>query len=341
VYQTPSGASFMPAKMIEDVEDFLVHNRAYILPHEKTSEAFKTRFFGHSLLSDLVYRLNVSGVDKEFALLRLPSKTVALREAVDQTFVPIDLLQMKEMTTTSSTRTLSLIPELNDKLVINITDITKANGDFLDASRFYNRVVRDFLSRHYYNSTSSAWISTSLVRYVAKVYSMTIGGNLAKLFGLTLNVQLFVQSIFCAFYIGKMTSIDIAEAFMKAHAKPLGLPQGTDLQQILAMMHDVLGKAVPQTLEEVFKVIDAYDHDQLNNARLSRAVLNAKLASITPDKPVAAIAMEYPPYFLFLIMQVLSAERIGLSFSMKNLNLLNEGKEVLSQVVKTPSFFDI
>jgi hypothetical protein len=330
----------MPTPMIEDVTEFLTLNRAYLLPPEKKSDAFRTRFSGHSLMSDLVYRLSVSSAEKHYSLLRLPSKTVALSEAVDMTFVPLDLLQMKEMTNTSSSKTLSLIPELNDKLVINITDITKADGTFVDATKFNQRVVRDFLSRNYYISTGSAWISTALVRYVAKVYSMTIGGQLSRLFLLSPNVQLFVQSIFCAFFVGKMTSVDTADAFMKANARNLGLPQGIDLQQILAMIHDVLGTPVPLTLEDVFKVIDHFDHDQLKNkgvSRLNRAVLNQKFSSLANEGPVATIALEYPPYFLYLILMVMSNERIGLSFSMKNLNLINEAKQVMDQMTKMPN----
>jgi len=343
VYETLTGSTFMPRTSIEELVDFLVLNRHYILPADRQSEAFKTRSFSHTLMSDLIYRLSASGGDRAYSLLKLPSKTVALREAVDNTFVPIDLLQMSAMTS-SSAKTLSLIPELNDKLVINITDITKADGSFLDSSRFYQRVVRDFLSRNYYNSTGSAWISTALVRYVAKVYSMTIGAKLAKFFGLSPNVHLFIQTLFALFFVGRMTSDDVAPAFLKANAKLMYLPQGEDLSQILAMVQEVLGRSTPGTLEDVFKVIDTYSHGQLvsgNKSRLDRPVLNQNFASLASDKPVGMLALEYPPYFLFLIMLVLSGERIGLAFPMKQLSLLNEGHTVLDQLVKTPQFLNI
>lgn len=285
----------------------------------------------------------VIGKDQAYSLIRLPSKTVALREAIDMTFVPIDLLQMKEIIPTSS-KSLSLFSELNDKLVINISDITKSNGEFSDVTQFHYRVIRDFLSRSYYLSGGDFWISPTLVRYVAKAYSMTIGGSIARLFGLTPLVQQFIQTVFCAFFVGQMTSEDVAPTFMKVHGRNMGLMDHSEVNQILSFVEDTLKKKVPTSLEDVFKVIDAYDHDQLKvkggMSRLNRPVLNMKFFSLFPEGHVSTIALEYPPYFLFLILLVLSNTRIGLSFPMKNMNLIREGNDIMEQLVKSPTFFN-
>lgn len=340
IYQTFGGSAFMPPATINNLTAFLLSNRAYIWSPEKKSEAFRTRFFGHTILSDTIMRITGLGLDTNFALLKLPSKSVSLHEAVDMTFLPMDLLQMKAVIGHED-QALALVPELHDKVVINVTDLTKANGDFVDVTRFHQRVVRDFLSRNYATSTTNMWVSTSLVRYVAKVYSMTIGQRLARFFGLSPDVQLFVQTVFCAFFLGQMTTSNVTEGFMKSNAKQLGLPQGFDLQQILDMMKDTLGHAIPTTLEKVFAVIDGFDHDQLKNkgvSRLNRGVLNAQFASLGAERVLSTIALEYPPYFLYLIMLVLSNERIGLAFYMKNMKIVNEGREVVEQMIKSPMF---
>lgn len=340
IYHTLGVSSVMPQSMRNDLVEFLVANRQHILPPVKKSEAFKTRFSGHSPISEIVHRLTVMGKDQAYSLIRLPSKTTVLREVVDMTFVPFDLLQLKEVTPSYS-KTLSLLPELNDKLVINITDITKANGEFQDATQFQWRVVRDFLSRSFYVSSGNVWISPALVRYVAKVYSMTIGGQIARLFGLSPLIQMFIQTIFALFFVGKMTTTEVAQAFVKANAKQLGVQDTQDLVQIFAFVEDTLNKKAPESLEEVFQVIDAYGHDQLrgeHGSRLTRPVLNVKFASLFPEGHVSTIALEYPPYFLFLILLVLSNTRIGLSFPMKNLNLVREGHDVFEQMIKSPLF---
>ncbi len=337
IFTTLGVVSVIPPHMVHDLIDFLVTNRQHLLPPQKTAEAFKTRFSGHSAISELVHRLTAAGKDQAYSLIRLPSKTTSLREVVDMTFVPFDLLQMKDVAPSYS-KTLSLIPELNNKLVINITDITKSNGDFSDVTQFQWRVVRDFLSRSFYNSSGNVWISPALVRYVAKVYSMTIGGQIARLFGLSPLIQMFIQTIFALYFTGKMTNSDVAPAFLKSHAKAMGIQDAQDLVQILSFIEDTLGKKTPESLEEVFKVIDAYGHDQLKGergSRLTRPVLNVKFASLFPESHVSTIALEYPPYFLFLILLVLSGVRIGLTFPMKNLNLIREGKEVYEQMIKS------
>lgn len=342
IYKTQSVSSIIPKATLTDLVNFLVESRTYIIPGSKNNEAFKTRFSTNSILSEIVQKLATLGKDKEFSLIRLPSKSISLREVVDMSFIPFDMLQMKEMLTTPSL-SLPLIPELNNKLIINTTDITKVNGEFSDVSQFQYRVVRDFLSRSFYVSSGSTWISPTFVSYIAKVYNMTIGGQIARLFGLSPPVQMFVQSIFCLFFVGKMTSSTTAQSFLKTHYKNMSLSGLTDLSQIFAFTEDVLSKPCPESLSDVCKVIEAYGHDQLtgnNGPRLSVPVLNVKFSSLFNDNHVSIIALEYPPYFAFLVLLVLSNVRIGLSFSMKNSNLVKEGHEVFDQLVRSSLFLN-
>ncbi len=338
IFKTPAVASVLPQKMLENLIDFLVTHRQYILPLSKKNDAFKSRLVGNGPIVDIVHRLTTLGKDQTYSLIRFPSKTTTLREVVDMTFVPFDLLQIKEAIPHTA-KILDVIPELNDKIVINISDITKSDGTFSDITQFHWRIVRDFLSRSFYTNTGNIWITPALVRYVAKVYSMTIGGQIARLFGLSSLMQMFVQTLFCLYFSGRMTKPELAQSFVKTNSKALGLQDPQDLNQIFAFVEDVLGKDAPETLEEIFTVIDMYNHDQLKIngvSRLTRPVLNVKFSSLFPEGHVSTIALEYPPYFLFLILLVLSNTRIGLSIHMKNLNLIREGQDVMTQLLKSP-----
>lgn len=340
IFNQVSVTSVVHPSMRQELVDFIIAHRQHILPPAKAMDMFKTRFSGRSPISEIFQRIVMVGKDKSYGLIRLPSKSVALHEVVDMTFIPFDLLQLKEVSPQHA-KTLSLLPDVNDKLIINITDITKADGEFSDITQFQWRVVRDFLSRSYYTSSGNVWISPALVRYVAKVYSMTIGGQLARLFGLSPIVQTFVQTCFALFFVGQMTTPALAPAFMRAHAKALNLHDSQDLLQIFAFVQDTLHKPTPESLEEVFAVIDAYGASQLqhgNGSRLNRAILNQKFASLHPEGRVSTIALEYPPYFLFMILLALSNVRMGLSFSMKNMNLMKEGQEVTQQMIHSPLF---
>lgn len=340
IYTTASVASVAPESMLNDLVEFIIANRQNILPLQKKAEAFKTRFSGHTVISEIVQRLTSLGKDQAYSLIRIPSKTTVLREVVDMTFLPFDLLQIKEVASSYS-KTLSLIPELNDKIIVNITDLTRANGEFSDVTQFQWRIVRDFLSRSFYNSTANVWISPALTRYVAKVYSMTIGGDLARKFDLSPMVKSFIQSIFCLYFVGKMTSTANAPVFVKSHIRNLGLVDSQDIVQTFAFVEDVLGHAAPENLEEVFQVIARYGDAKLSSdegPRLSRAVLNVMFQSLFSESHVSAIALEYPPYFLFLILLALSNIRIGLSIRMKSMHLIPEGKDVMDQVLKSPLF---
>lgn len=342
IYKTVSVTSAMSPSMIDDLLEFLITNRQFIVSEEQKTELFKTRFPQHSLLSDMVHRLTVLGKGRIYSLLKLPSKTIVLREAVDMTFLPIDIFQMKEVSP-SFDSSLKMFPAIDNQLIVNITDITKAHGEFSDVTQFHYRIVRDFLVRSFFVSGGNTWISPTLVRYVAKVYSMTIGGQISRFFNLSPLVQNFIQTVFCAYYVGLMTSFDVAPSFLKAHSKMLSLANPNDVSQILSFIEDTLHKPVPTSLEEVCQVIDAYDHGQLKSdhgSRITRPILNQKFRSLYPDGHVSVIALEYPPYFLFMILLVLSHVRIGLSFSMKNLNLIKEGQEVMDQLMTSPALFN-
>ena len=333
-------ASVIPDSMRKDLTEFLISQRAHILPEQKAGEVFKSRFSGRTAISEIYHRLLMTGKDQAYSLIRLPNKTTAINEVIDMTFVPFDLLQLSEVNGGSS-RALAMIPELDNKMVINITDITKANGELSDITQFQWRVVRDFLSRSFYSSGGNVWISPALVRYVAKVYSMTIGGQIARQFGLSPIMTSFVQTIFCLFFVGKMTTPALAPAFVRSHARHLNLFDSQDLLQIFAFVEDTLHGPCPQSLEDVFKIIDAYGHSQLNSggtSRLTRAVLNTKFASLHTEGRVSVIALEYPPYFLFAILLALSNHRMGLTFHMKTMRLIDEGREVIDQAMRSPAF---
>lgn len=340
IFTTRSVASVIPLNMRNDLIDFVINNRQNLLNTQKKTDAFKHRFSGPGPISDIVHRITTLGKDQTYGLINIPSKSTSIREVIDMTFVPWDILQLKEVTPAYS-KTLSLIPELDDKIIINVSDIMKSNGDFSDISQLQWRIVRDFLSRSFYVSTGNVWILPSLVRYVAKVYSMTIGGKIARFFGLSPLLQMFIQTIFGLYFVGRMTSSDIAPDFVRSHYRSMGINDAQELVQIFAFVEDVLGKKTPDSLEEVLRVIDEYGHDRLKDKgvpRLTIPVLNTKFSNLFPESHVATTALEYPPYFFFMILLVLSNVRIGLSFSMKDLNLVNEGREVVDQMMKSHLF---
>jgi hypothetical protein len=221
-----------------------------------------------------------------------------------------------------------------------VTDLLRSTGDFSDGTQFQFRVVRDFLSRSYYKSTSNIWISPAIVSYVAKVYSMSIGAELAKTYSLSAAETAYVQMIFALFYIGKMTAPAIAPAFLKAHIKDIGFFHPDEVTQVLQFVADTIGKPTPETIEEAIAAIVAYGSPRLTSngtSRLNRAVLNVKFSTLYQDGQIGTIALEYPPYFLFMILLALSGVRIKLSFTMKTFNLVRKGREVFEQAIRSPS----
>ena len=340
IFSAISVASVVPPASREDLLQFLINNRQHILRPSEKSDAFNVRFSANTLVSEIVHRIANSGKDTAFNLINLPSKTTSLREVVDMTFIPFDILQLKDVTPTFS-KSLSLISELDDKMIINITDIVRNNGNFSDLTQFHWRVVRDFLSRSFYVSPGNSWLTPAVVRYVAKVYSMTMASRISQAFNLTRETTDLVQCVFCLFYVAAMTRAQDAASFVKSSQKQLGIPHSADLHQVTSFVEDILHKSVPESLEEVFAVIDAFGSDGLtgsSGSRLNRPTLMGRFQNLYSESHVSSISLEYPPYFLYMIILALSGSKVGLSYYLKSLNLDKEGREVMGQAIKSPLF---
>ena len=324
-----------PAMRLQ-IADFAVDQRQYVLSEDKHLDAFRNRFTGHGPVSDLFQRIAQARLDTGFALMRIPARTVAIPEVMDLSFIPFDLKQIKDCTPGFPTA-IAHTASLDDKLLINISDIANANGDFSDITQFQWRVIRDYLSRNYYTNQDKIWLSANIVRYVAKVYSITVSLRLARTFGLSPMVQSFVQLVFALFYIGKMSAVETAPDFVRAHAKQLDFYDLQVVAQTLGFIEDTLDKPAPDSLEDVFAVIAAYGNSQMTKGRLNRVTLYAKVSSLYSDGHLATIAMEYPPYFVYMLLLALSGARIGLALQLKTMQrLMTEGREIADQLVKLP-----
>lgn len=340
IFSVPSAKYIMsPAELIRVLEYF-IEQRDCILPTHRAEDLLRHRGGGNTVANEVVSNIVSSGKSNRFSMIRYPLKTTQLRETADSTFVPFDILQMREASHFHNPL-LTTIPELSDVMLINVTDLTRANGDLADVGQMQWRVTRDFLSRSYYMDTSSIWISPQFVRYIAKAYSTVIAYRLSKLFGLSPMMMTFVRTVFCHFYLTKMTDPKSSGEFAIANSRELGFYDKQEVAQTIAYAKDVLGKDSPESLEDVFAVIDAQNHTSMFNrgkSRLTRAVLSTTFQSIYPDSHISAIALEYPPYFALLSMMVASGMRIGLSVWMKFANLEKEGRLVFEQTTRSPAF---
>jgi hypothetical protein len=340
LFKTLNVSSILHEDSITRLLTFLMTNRGAILPTQKKSELFRTRFSGSSPIADLVQSIAASGKDKTYSLLRLPTKMNSLPECIDMTFITMDVMQMKSALKNPPSSSLVAFPEINDRVIVNISDLTKANGDFSDVSQFHGRIVKDFLSRSYYNSSSPTWISPTFVRHVAKVYSMTVAAGLAGQFKTTPVTENLIKIILSLFYVGKMTSPATAVSFVKANARDLGLYDIYDLDQIAALSKEVLGTPIPTNIVDVTRLIAALDISEIGGSEhphIDVPIMNRKFMTIFSDSNVSRIALEYPPYFAYILLSVASGIRCGLSFSMAKFKLDSENRKVMQELVRNPA----
>ena len=343
IYSTTSASTILNERAIQNFLSYVKTNRGFIVPSSKNQELCRVRNSSNILISDLYTKMMALGKYNSFSFMRIPLKDNAIKEVVETPYLTFDILQMRDILN-SEYKELILIPELNNKIIINYTDISRANGEISDFSQFQSRIVRDFLSRSFYVSKGSAWISPTFVCYIAKVYNMTIGGQIARKFGLSPDIQMFLQILFAIYSVSKMVDNNQVSAFIKAHHKDLGLrTDSVEIEGVFSFIEDTIKRRTPDNLFDVCKIIEEYGSDQLigtNGPRITVPVLNVMFSSWHNDSFVSFVALEYPPYFAYLILLVISNFRIGLSFSMKNLNLVKEGQNIFQKTIQSSIFLN-
>lgn len=328
IYTTTSCSAVVPPKLLNQFYLFLIAHPAALLDKVTRQEIFSPRRQNQDAISTLFHTISQTGFLDHVRLFKTDKHYVDPPEVTQMIFLPFDELQA-EGASPSLKATTQAFPDVHDKIHLNITDLTRADGEVVNYPLLYSRIVRDFLVRSYYVSSQNSWISYPLIQYICKVYNMTLGGFIANLYNLDPAQRGEVIAVFCLYYMGMMTRRDQAPQILKTHIRDLGLPPAMDLDQIFSFTQDVLSKDVPETLEDVFTVVG-----QLNPklVTLNRTILFSRARSLTQENYVNMISLEYPPLFAYFIIRALNGDRTGLSFVLKNTNLLSPGREFLTRL---------
>lgn len=316
------------------LSEFFVTHRDLILDHDHANALFKSRPLTTSSLSKIFSRAIEMGDESLFSVLVIPSGQVSVPEALTMRHVPFDTDQMASVMP-SLRAVFQPISALNNKIVLNATQMVRASGGFSDIAGFQNTFVRDLLSRSYFADRKTTWLTPVITQFVSKVYSMSLGSEVAKTYNLDYHTQSMISVLFAFFFLSAMSDADVAAWTIKTRYKYFYLPSVSDIEQILSLVEETLGYRDLKNIDDIFTVIEKFDVARL---KLDRKVLMTRMKALGPDIYTTLIAMEYPPYFLYLILLVLSGAKIGLSFRMKTQNLMKDAASLTEDLIQSSGF---
>lgn len=316
IYDTTSVQFTISKSHLKALIDFLTTYRDFIDPTNVLRQKLMTKASMSTSMSQVYnYFISSNKYDNTIRTMTLDKSISSIPEMLTFQHIPLDMLQIAD-TLPDVSRPIRVFPEYNKNIVINTTSMTTSRNEIADTLAFHSRVVRDLLSRSYYKSTEN-WLNPNQVRYLVKIYSMTISQALTRVFHLETDQRQRVGTIFAYFYLTRLIDPKNAKGMIVSNPIDMGLMRDDNIQDTIDFIETRYPpQSTDMTLDMVFDLINDLNIPRMNN--VNRRILNSQLGKIGPDMHTSAIALEYPPYFIYLIGLAASGAKNKMTYLLKN-----------------------
>ena len=326
-------------RQMPDMVNFLVNNRRVRLDDSAHRTAFATKTLLSTPISQLCERFSNDDLLRLFSLIHIPAGT-KVPELMDFRHVVFDMYQLK-MVDSKLYHVVAALPEFRDKIIINVTSMySQKTGQITDMSRFQGELVRGMLSRLFaIRQPGRAWIPLPAIDYLAKIFSIALGNVIATNNALD------------------MAELQLVKTIITYYAIRSNLPEAQRQEVMVKIGNRVdLGGAVV-TNAIVDEMIEKYgDHalslDELCTAlqdsgiaRLKKRIDRRYITTISQrfggvDVLTTMEAIDYPPFWVYLVLLALSSRKTGLFNSMK-VAKMDKDSDILMNALRTVNWQDV
>lgn len=300
---------------------FMIENRRCIMttqelitiiqPVRTILKSPMTEFFNNLVLADKL---------PNFAAINLRNINSSIPQILTASNITMDLKQCNSTLLTS-------LPEIENKIIINITEtirVDRVNGTISLAAvdNFQNLFCRGALVGSYYDADekNSMWLTPSLTEFTLKSYSMILSALISRYYNLSLPEQYKIGAVL-AYAMAQRLSVDPNNPTIFYRATWLG--SVADLTDVAKLCEEHV-KNGELDLEQMVELIKEVAPDRMKNFNLLAFVQIC--GNLGPDLQSSYIALEYAPYWVYLIILALSGAKIPLVYQLTNQRLINEGR---------------
>lgn len=335
IFDTLTAQTTITKAQLSEMVNFLIFNRSFKLNANDTKTLVSLRPLTATAISNLFTRAVELRKDALFSFIKIPKLTVTIPEVLTYTHITYDFKQLNTVEDKDLYDVISKIPEFANTICFNVTSLLKGSGEPNDALSFQSLYVRDLLSRSYFDNRSTMWLSPSLIRYICRFYNMSLSTTIGMVYNLTWKEQQSVATVFSLLFLQKVSNTDMAEVFIKSQKLGLGTVQ--EITDIITKVKEVLGDNYAQmSLDDACTAINGLGIGRLES--VNRKFLFTRMRSIGPDVLTSSMALDYPPYFVYLILLVLSGRMTALTTTLKRNDLQKDGIAFADDFVKSHSF---
>jgi len=334
IYSTDLMKSIDMNTYIKKMVNFLINSRGSISVSDKILNLINdpSNILLNNIISDMYKKLlndHKTGIISYIDL----SKKQDIPEGFSFSYWNIDVLQLKD-TFNKHYSVLKSFPEFNDRIIYNITDIISSNNTKIDSNKLHQTVIRDLLSRSYYNFDKS-WLSSSIIYYLTKFYSISLSSSFSRIYNLDYQDQMIIAAVFSIYFTQKCADSSEINPIMN---RMDFLTKFINIKDITNYIEEKY-KNKELTLSDVADIIKDIMPERLSKINVKSIYSLGRNFNL--NQIVALISLEYPPYWCFNILLAMSGVKSNLYHTLKKLNLMNDlvkfSKEISSsnQLIKS------
>lgn len=282
---------------------FLIKDTAdTVLTPDQLSHVAQTRIFSSTPISKIYQDLVESDKLMSFICYNLSGVADNIPEVLTIQDIVVD---------GKSVRNLS-VPARFQKCWINLTSIsTKVDPynvqyNITDSTMLTNLFVRAALVTGY--EDYEPWLSPKLASFVVESYATTIGVELGRIYGLDYNETMFVQTLFAAYY-AQLLGGEGVTMYPTLLNRCGFLGTMNDITARIRSVEDLNNHPNKLWTPEIICYV-LQQRGPHRMRKLTRTQLYRFLSSSSADSITMAIALEYPPYWVYQLLRVASGAKI-------------------------------
>lgn len=308
---------------------YLVENRNTIIPYGNLAEmAQNIRLILKTPMAEFFDRIISSKGLGNFIPLYLAESGESIPELLAQTLITLDL---KQIDTANVTRSL---PMIRDRVIVNLSSIIrqdKNTGRFTVSSvdSFLSSFVKSYLVASY--NDSDDWLSPYLGEFTVRTYSMILSSLVARYYNLTQVEALSVMAV-CALFMSQMLGGEKDDpVFPALFRKCTYLGTYRELAEVADLCKEYSQDGLD--LEKLCECIIAISPSRLST--LTVHSFTSLTGNLGPDSITSHLALEYPPYWIYILLLALSGNKIPIVYQLNNMRLAQEGRSKFLQQLMT------
>lgn len=306
---------------------YTVENRDKIIPTEELYVLSNSiRNILKTPMAELFDRIISYRKLHNFAVIYIPKKEISVPEMLTYDAIALDTKQFKENQTTSG------IPEIHNKLLINATSMLRWDNNYSRYEVSATDIFQNIIDRNHlvgsYNDMD-IWLTPYLSEFVVKSYSMILSGIISRYFNLNLSDTMKVMAIFALFMSQMLTPDDMDQvcpplylkcSFAGSRQELIAIAEECEEESRDGLNTTKVCKLISTLIQERVKVLDV-------------GAFYMMCSNLGPDQVTSRIAVEYPPYWVYMLLLSLSGAKIPLIYQMNAHRLAQEGRtKFLSQM---------